>query len=342
MKKENSEWRDVFSTQKNENNGTYHSKNSLNDLTGKEWLPLTKSFWMQTGLGAKHPHAKIEKQHPAPYSFKDISKLILLFTKKGDIVLDPFSGVGSTSKACAVTGRKSVGIELTKKWVDLSNKRMEVEIGSVKGQEFIHGDARKVLKNFNDEYFDFLVTSPPYWQILNKKVDLKTKERVKNGLAKKYSEDKDDLGNIKDYALFLIELQKVFKEGYRVLKNKKYAAVIVSDFRHKSEFIPYHLDVINLMREINFKLKPYKREILISNFWKIPQFRKSIARIAEKHGIKVLSGSLSLVSYSADMSTFYKEVVKEYFKPLADSLTESIESVRLKITRVAEKQTTLY
>ncbi|OIO61733.1 DNA methylase [Candidatus Woesearchaeota archaeon CG_4_10_14_0_2_um_filter_33_10] len=254
---EKEEWKSVFNSDKNEqqNNGTYHEGNSLNDLTGKEWLPLTKSFWMQTGLGANHEHAQIEKQHPAPYGFKDISKLILFFTKKGDVVLDPFSGVASTSKACALTGRKSVGIELTKKWVDLSKERLKKEVPNSKGQEIINGDSRIELKNFKDEYFDFMVTSPPYWQILNKKLDHKTKERVKNGLSKKYSENKDDLGNIIDYPEFLSELKNIFSECYRVLKNKKYTAVVVSDFRHKSDFIPYHIDVIKLMQELNFELK---------------------------------------------------------------------------------------
>ena len=54
--------------------------------------------------------------------------------------------------------------------------------------------------------------------------------------------------------MFLVELKKVFSESYRVLKNKKYAAIIVSDFRHKSNFVPYHVDVIKLMQEINFNL----------------------------------------------------------------------------------------
>ena len=41
-------------------------RNRLNDLTGKEWIPATKSYLMQKGLGANHPHAQIERQHPAP------------------------------------------------------------------------------------------------------------------------------------------------------------------------------------------------------------------------------------------------------------------------------------
>src|SRR5688572_11172188 len=49
-----------------------HPRNTLNDLSGAEWLPETKSFFFQKGLGSKHPHAQIERQHPAPFSFQDV------------------------------------------------------------------------------------------------------------------------------------------------------------------------------------------------------------------------------------------------------------------------------
>jgi len=93
-------------------NGTVDPRNPLNDLTGKDWLPETKSFFYQKGLGANHPEAQIEKLHPAPFSFQDIGHLIRFFTKSGMTVLDPFGGVGSTAKACEVNGRKCISIEL--------------------------------------------------------------------------------------------------------------------------------------------------------------------------------------------------------------------------------------
>jgi len=257
------DWRDILGQKKEKNDGNYHEKNVLNDLTGKEWIQLTKSVWMQKGLGNKHPHAKIEKMHPAPFSYQDVGKLISFFTKKNQIVLDPFSGVASTSKACAILKRKSVGIELTKKWVELSKERLKNEVGTSKNQEILQGDSREELNKFDESYFDFIVTSPPYWQILNKKTDLKTRTRVENGLDKKYSDDENDLGNIKSYDDFLIELQKVFSNCFRVLKDKKYMCIIVSDFRNNSRFTAYHSDVTRIMGDIGFHLKGIS--ILVQN-----------------------------------------------------------------------------
>ena len=50
--------------------------NGLNDLTAKEWLPETITVFSQKGLGAGNKNAQIEKQHPAPFSFQDVGRLI--------------------------------------------------------------------------------------------------------------------------------------------------------------------------------------------------------------------------------------------------------------------------
>lgn len=223
-------------------------KNLLNDLNGTQWLPLTKSFSFQKGLGAKHPHAQIERLHPAPFSFQDISQLIIFFTKKNMSVLDPFGGVGSTAKACALEGRRCTSIELQEVWNELAIKRLETEVGPGASDKhtFICGDSCEVLPSMTDS-FDFIVTSPPYWSILNKKADHKVKDaRLKYNLKTTYSEDRADLGNIPEYDVFLHTLvEKVFMECGRLLKPKKYMCLVVSDFRHKSEFISFHSDLIS-------------------------------------------------------------------------------------------------
>lgn len=237
-------------------NGTVDPRNPLNDLTGKEWLPETKSYLYQKGLGASHPEAQIEKLHPAPYSFQDIGHLVRFFTKRGMTVLDPFGGVGSTAKACEVDGRRCISIELSPIWHELSIKRLETEVGggTSKNHTFINGDSCVELKKLPTDSVDFVVTSPPYWGILNKRDQKVKKNRVANNLETKYSDSKYDLGNVEDYQEFLnILVNRVFLECARVLRPEKFMAIVVSDFRDKNEFISFHCDLINAMNKAGIK-----------------------------------------------------------------------------------------
>jgi len=250
----------------------YDPRNKLNDLSNVEWLTFTKSVWQSR----PPPRDELKEQHPATFAESDIEKLIMFFTKRGGRVLDPFLGSGSTLLACLNTGRDGVGIELIKHWVEIARQRLkrakdssryfQAGIEEYSGRttertqpphlEILHGDAREMLERQESESFDFIVTSPPYWAILTKAADHKTKqERLSKGLPTKYSEDKRDLGNAPSYSEFLEELSSVFKECFRVLRNGKYMVVIVSDFRHGSEFIAYHNDVSTIIKELDFRLE---------------------------------------------------------------------------------------
>lgn len=241
--------------------GKYDERNKLNDLTSTEWIPETISVWMQKGLGAGHPDVKIEKEHPAPFSFTDISRLIKFFTKKDQLVLDPFVGIGSTLKACILEGRRGIGIELNKKYVKLSKDRLKKETQDIeekKEQKILTGDARTVLSKLESDSVDFVVTSPPYWNILHKKDHKVKQERDKYDLDSKYSDDPKDLGNIDDYEIFLEELSKILGEAARVLKKSKYMAIVVSDFRDKSKYIMFHADLTYKLQSFGLEMRGLK------------------------------------------------------------------------------------
>lgn len=231
-------------------------RNSLNDLVAKEWIPETISVWTQRGLGARHPDAQIERQHPAPFSFTDVGRLIRFFTKEGQTVLDPFVGVGSTLKACAIERRNGIGIELNPDFAELSRKRLATEVRDMftTGQRILEGDARDHLPTIPGESVDFVVTSPPYWSILRKQDHKVRKERLEKGLAKDYGTDPRDLAKIERYDDFLKELAAIFGECARVLKRGKYMAIIVSDFRDKAKYIMFHADLAHA-------LEPYSLEV---------------------------------------------------------------------------------
>lgn len=266
-------------------NSNIDKRNALNDLTSKEWVQETKSFFYQKGLGAGSVEAKYERMHPAPFSFTDVMKLIRFFTKEDGKVLDPFMGIGSTLKACAELNREGFGIELSSEWYQITKRRLLDESKFIVDDDhLICGDSRKLTNFYKKDFFDFIVTSPPYWNILEKK-DHKANERAINGHATKYSEDKSDLGNIEDYDSFLDELSKIFFKCLDVLKPGKYMCIIVSDFRHKSEFYPFHADIIkkltNSKRKKRFQLKGIK--VLIQNAKKLFPYGYPFAYVENIH-----------------------------------------------------------
>lgn len=234
-------------------------RNTLNALTAKEWITETVSVWRQRGLGRGHPDTAIERQHPAPFSFTDVSRLVRFFTKPGQTVLDPFVGIGSTLKAAALEGRNGIGIELEKEFVKLSQERLKAEISSdviePTTQLVLHGDARKILTTLEDDSVDLIVTSPPYWNILHKKDHKAIQERESKGLKTRYSNAKADLGNIPIYEDFLDELTGILEQTKRVLKKNKYMTLIVSDFRDGKRLRMFHADIASRLEEKGFVLQ---------------------------------------------------------------------------------------
>jgi DNA modification methylase len=233
--------------------------NRLNDLSAKEWVPETVSVWIQRGLGKGHEHAQIERQHPAPFSFQDVARVIRFFSKGGETILDPFVGVGSTLKAAAMEGRRGIGIELNKKYADLARIRLKTELSDElpfrKEQKVILGDARLVIPNLAVNSVKLVVTSPPYWNILHKEDHKARQERVAHGLDTRYSSDAADLGNIQSYPEFLKELSDTLALTRSCLVDGGHMCVIVGDFRQKSQYVMFHADLAREMQTREFTLK---------------------------------------------------------------------------------------
>ena len=177
-------------------------------------------------------------------------------------MLDPFVGVGSTLKACALEGRQGIGIELNPTFVELARDRIHTEVRDLfstsEEQNVLEGDARDRLPDIAEESIDFIVTSPPYWAILKKEDHKVRQERIANGLPTDYGEDPRDLGQIGDYEDFLAELTAIFSECQRVLKRGKFMAVVVSDFRDKSRYVMFHSDLAQALETIGLEMKGLK------------------------------------------------------------------------------------
>jgi DNA modification methylase len=231
----------------------------MNDLTAREWLSESVSVWAQKGLGAGHPDAQIERLHPAPFSFTDVSRLVRMFTKQGMTVLDPFVGVGSTLKACAVEGRNGIGFELNPLFAELAVQRLDQELAEeLRGattQTVLQGDARVLIEKLEPGSIDFLVTSPPYWGILQKVDHKAIQERLDHGLATDYGSDPRDLAMIDCYPDFVTELADILARCGESLRQKAYMALVVGDFRHKSRYHMLHADLATGLETRGWTLK---------------------------------------------------------------------------------------
>jgi DNA modification methylase len=220
------------------------------------------SVWTQRGLGKGHEHARIERQHPAPFSFQDVARLIRFFTKKGETVLDPFVGVGSTLKAAAIEGRIGIGIELNARYAALARERLNKEVENAllraSPQKVVNADARKAIEKLPTKSVKLVVTSPPYWNILHKKDHKANQERISKGLDTQYSTAKDDLGNIPDYETFVKELANALELTHPVLTDGGHMCLVVGDFRHKADYYMFHADIAKAMQLRGFTLKGIK------------------------------------------------------------------------------------
>ena len=221
--------------------GKLSFNNKLNDLTGKEWIKFTKSWFIH-----RPPRRKEDEiLHPAKYPESLVKEFIRFFTKKNEWVFDPFLGTGSTLMAAGELNRNGIGIELQKKYFDTTKER--IETNNFKNDLMpIFGDSRDIKKllldnNLADKLFDYVITSPPYWNQLERN-SLRQSLRKNSGLDTKYSADKNDIGNITDYNEFIEAQTDVFDQVWDITKPGGYLTIITNNIYFDSRLFPLAFD----------------------------------------------------------------------------------------------------
>ncbi len=232
-----------------------HPANDLNELSGEEWLYFTKSVWT-TAYPSELGHER-RKAHGANKPPRLMARLIEFFTKTGELVLDPFAGVGGTLLGAAIARgpRRAVGLELDPRWAAVYDETVAAllaerdgagpalaELGpsdpggergfDPSGLELRLGDARVLLPAIPTDSIDFVATDPPYNVQLpmtmagGRLAEAHANRRTDYAMV---SDLPGDLANLPDYAAFLEAMGEVFGELHRVLRPGRYAALIVRD-----------------------------------------------------------------------------------------------------------------
>jgi DNA modification methylase len=242
-----------------------HPKNTLNELSGDEWLFFTKSV-ITTAYPSEHGH-RLRKAHGANKPPQLMQSLIEFFTAAGGRVLDPFAGVGGTliGAALASPPREAVGIEISQRWVDVYQQVVVQSGGQLRPFPLIAGDCLEVLadrERFPDASFDFVCTDPPYNVHLEQ--TMANDARYVDGHANRRtdynmrSEEAGDLANLPSYDAFLAAMERVLAACFRVLKPQRYLAIILRDAYQQGRYVFTHVDVARRAEAAGFVTKGEK------------------------------------------------------------------------------------
>jgi DNA modification methylase len=207
------------------------------------------------------PRNQNEILHPAKYP-EDLAKMYInAFTQEGDNVFDPMSGTGSTQISAFSLNRNSYGTELSKFFYEISKNRcIDYYIENPNSFEItiLRQDACKIKpKDFPK--IDYIITSPPYWDMLNIKGAENQAKRIKKGLQLNYSESDEDIGNIENYNDFLDVLTNTYFNLLNVLKPGGYITIVVKNIKKKGINYPLAWDISERLQE--------KLILLPETFW---------------------------------------------------------------------------
>ena len=219
--------------------------NKLNDLDPKSWLKFQKSWFIHN----PPPRKKGVLRHPAKFPETMAQEFIEFFTKRGESVLDPMAGTGSSLVAALRAGRNSYGIELNPQYAEIAAKVVREEQAALADEavqltaRVINGDAG-LATSYGLPVIDYVLTSPPYWDMLHARgAETQKKRRLSTDLDVFYSDDPNDLGNLHDYEAFLERLIRIYAGLRPLLREKAYLTVIVKNVKKSGRIYPLAWDL---------------------------------------------------------------------------------------------------
>ena len=227
------------------------------------------------------------KEHQAKMELRTFVWCLLMYTKRGDWVLDPMSGAG-TIHLSNYFGRNSYAVEIAEKFVTFQNKNipyMKKSIpednkfydafsdsydlldnesperyegaGILQGESFIyHADSQRA--QLPPDFMDACVFSPPYgdlWAFNAKARD--TKIMQEKNLVVGYDENPDNVGNMKSYALYRLAMGNIYRNCFSTLKPGAILVSIVKDFMKGGKRVYCSQDNLMLMVKAGFHVEAW-------------------------------------------------------------------------------------
>ena len=221
----------------------------FNDIDLKNWKESeiwTDSLWIipERDKSGKHSgfyHGNFIPQIPR--------QLILRYTKKDDIVFDPFVGSGTTAYEAESLNRNFIGIDIQEnlinqidKNLDRKNNFAELFFGD-SAQSSVFEEIKNTFKKYNRQNVQLAILHPPYANII------------------KFSNFPEDLSNTKSLKEFLEKFSLVVKNTADILEKGRYLAIVIGDKYASGQWMPLGFYCLNEAQKLGLTLK----SIIIKN-----------------------------------------------------------------------------
>ncbi len=223
----------------------------INDINLNRWKEYeeirTDSLWIidkrdNTGVHTAGYWGNFIPQIP--------NQMLKRYTKKGDWVLDPFVGCGTTLIECQRLGRNGIGVELQKSVAKKAQEYISLEPNKHGALiEVINGDSatvnfKEALEKYKQKSVQLLIMHPPYFDII------------------KFSKEPNDLSNAPSVERFLEMMNVIVDNASAVLEKGRYFVLVIGDKYSKGEWIPLGFQTMNEIVQRGFLLK----SIIVKNF----------------------------------------------------------------------------
>uniref|UniRef100_A0A7C3ER90 Methyltransferase domain-containing protein n=1 Tax=candidate division WOR-3 bacterium TaxID=2052148 RepID=A0A7C3ER90_UNCW3 len=290
--------------------GLVLSKKSIKCWEPKDFREETTTVWSFKQRGNWATHNGKYRGNWSPYIPRNV---ILKYSKPGDLVLDYFAGSGTTAVEAKLLGRRCIALDINPACVSLTKQHLDFNLPSnlFSGKmsafepEVRIGDARN-LGWIPDGSVDLICAHPPY-----------------AGIIKYGSKIEGDLSNL-GIAEFLLEIEKVAQESFRVLKLGGKCAILIGDTRRKKHILPLGFQTIDVFLRAGFRLKELviKRQYncKTTGFWYDKSVQYNFLLLAHEYlpifeKVPMVLTSLPTVVYEVGSVTTSTEWVFKKFRP---------------------------
>jgi len=216
-----------------------------------DWL---SSVWRITTVNPQIEKFKLDTEtiHAAPFPEELAYRLITLFSKREDWVLDPFCGSGTTNFIASSLERKTIGYDTELEYIEIAKKRC-------RNRGIFHCKSSENMSEIENDSIQLCVTSPPYLNVRN------------------YSVDPRNIGNMKNpYPA----LEKVFTEVYRILEPKGVFCLNVAGVTLNGKINTFPFDMIYLCNKIGFE---FRSSVVWDKGILVKEWNLQYGEIAENH-----------------------------------------------------------